>query len=89
MDDKLIKELKESHYFEAFQSFVIDKINELDSISNSKVSGLSNEQAGELVKVNSVAIELLVEIFSPVINFREKQEHTEEEINQAKEKVGL
>jgi len=85
--DELIKALRKNPHFVEFQKFVINKIDELNSIDDLK--DLSNKKAGETVRVRAMAASKLQEILAPFVDFKEKREHTAEEINVAKKRAGL
>jgi hypothetical protein len=87
MDKDLIKQIKDSPYFEQLQEYINSKINELNSLDG--LEGLSNEQAGEEAKARVLALNKLWEILKPFIEQREKREPTTEEIQKAKEKYGV
>lgn len=89
MNEKIIENLKENPYFQEFQLFILEKINELDSITHSDIVSMNNKQAGEIVRVHAKAIELFESVLQPLIDFKQRREHTEEEIKNAKAKVGL
>lgn len=87
MNKDLIKRLKDDPYFKEFLEFVISKMDEFDSVSG--LVGMSNEEAGEAARVRAKSLEILKEILSPLLNYNEKREPTEKEIDAAKTKVGL
>ena len=87
MNDEAIKRLKDSAEFGSFQDWAVSEIEKLDSVEG--LSGMSNKQAGEEAKVRAKAKAKLYEIFSPFLNFVEKKEHSMEEVNRAKKRVGL
>lgn len=87
LSDNLIKKLQNNPAFTEFTEYIKEKVEELDSLDGLAI--MTNEQAGEEARVRSKAKTKLLEILSPVIDFAEKKEPTEEEINQAKKKAGL
>jgi len=85
--DELIRALRKDPHFIEFQKIIIDKIDELNSIDDLK--DLSNKKAGETVRVRAMVASKLQEILAPFVDFKEKREHTAEEIEAVKSKVGL
>ena len=88
LSDEFIKKLKDSPDFVQLQAYIISKIAELRD-GNENLLTLSDSLAGEEIKTNIKAVKKLEEILSPFVDYREKKEPTEEEINKAKSKVGL
>lgn len=89
MDKKVIQNLKDNPYFQEFELFILEKVNEFDSITRSDVIKMNNEQAGETAKVYAKAIELFESVLQPLIDFKQRKEYSEEEIKSAKARVGL
>lgn len=89
MDEDLIKKLKDNPYFSEFQKFIVSKIDELDSVDRFYDSELTNEEAGEVVKIRAETIVVLQSILSPFVSFNEKRKPTKKEIKAAEAKVGL
>ena len=87
LSPEIIQNLKEDHAFKVFQAHILDKMDELDSIRDFK--DMSTQEAGEQVRANSTAYNVLVEILSPVISFQKKREPSKEQIQQKKDEVGL
>ena len=87
MDDKIIKKLKDDPYFIQFQEFLVLKVDELHEIQDLKK--LSNQKAGETVRIRAEAITVLQGILQPFVDFNEKNEPTVKEIQAAKAKAGL
>ncbi len=87
MDERLIKILKDDPSFREFQAFIVSKIDELGDIQDLK--GLSNQKAGETVRVRAEAITVLIDILRPFAEFNEKSEPTAKEIKAARERAGL
>jgi hypothetical protein len=85
--DELIRKLKNNADFVEFADYIIEKIDELDTVSGLDI--MTNEQAGEEAKVRSKTKDKLYEILRPFIDFKEKKEITEGEIKKAGEKFGL
>src|SRR3989304_4953250 len=88
LSDEFIKKLKDSPDFVQLQAYIISKIAELRD-GNENLLTLSDSLAGEEIKTNIKAAKKLEEILSPFVDYREKKEPTEEEINKAKSKAGL
>ena len=87
MNDELIKKLKDDPYFIKFQAFMVSKIDELSDIED--LTKLTNQKAGETVRIRGMAITVLKEILQPFVDFSEKREPTAEEVQAAKDKAGL
>lgn len=87
MNKELIKKFKDNPYFAEFQSFVVSKIDELNSIAD--LRNKTNQDAGETVKARAIASDILQEILRPFIDFNEKRKPTAKEVDAAKSKVGL
>lgn len=85
--DQLVRKLKDDPSFLEFQAYVINKIYELNSIHG--LEGMNNERAGEEAKVRAKAIGKLEDILSPFLDFKEKEEPSDEDIRNAKGKYGL
>ena len=88
LSDEFIKKLKDSPDFVQLQAYIISKIAELRD-GNENLLTLSDSLAGEEIKTNIKAAKKLEEILSPFMDYREKKEPTEEEINKAKGKFGI
>ncbi len=86
MDD-LIKKLKSDPAFSEFVSFILSEIEELDTVDG--LEKLTNKEAGEEAKVRSKAKAKLYEIVKPFVEYAEKKEPTEDDIKEAKGRVGL
>lgn len=86
MEDYILK-LKSYPPFLEYEKQVIGLINKLDT--NDGLDSLSNEMAGEEGKLRARCKKKLYELLEPFINFQEKQEPTEEQINKAKAKYIL
>ena len=87
LSDELIKKLKDDPYVQQYLEFVVGKILELNSVQD--LGKFSVTKAGETAKSRAIAIKMLREIISPLIDFNEKKEPSEKEIKEAKLKVGL
>jgi hypothetical protein len=87
MNEDLIKKIKDSPFFKEFESYLYEKIYELNSIDG--LENKSNIEAGETVKARAIAKNLLEAILSPFINIVEKKQPTEEEIKKTKKNFGL
>lgn len=86
MDD-LVKRLKDNPHFQELQQYIFSKIDELNSIEG--LNGMTNEQAGEEARARAKAIEKLEDILRPFLEFAEKREPSEKEIEDAKRRRGL
>lgn len=84
---QLAKNLRGKVDFQEFQEYVLDKVRELDTVSD--LGTMSNEKAGEEAKVRLLAGTKLRKILTPFIDFAEKHEYTDEEIAEAAAKRGL
>lgn len=87
LTNDFIKKFKDSPEFTLFQDYVVSKMAELDSVDG--LEDMTNEQAGEEVKVRNKAKIKLYEILAPFLDYSEKREPTAEEINKAKGKFGI
>ena len=87
LSQEIIQNLKNDHAFGVFKRYILEKMNELDSIHG--FDKLSTQEAGELIRVNSAAYNVLVEILKPVISFKKKQAPTEKQMQEKKDSVGL
>jgi len=81
------KRLRNNHSFKEFQAYIVEKIEELDSVSG--LEKMSNEEAGETAKVRFLASNALKEIMKPILTFREKTEPSTEEITKKKGEYGF
>lgn len=86
MDDLVLK-LRDNPNFKGFQLFILEKLEELDTVSG--LSQLSDEQAGQEAKVRDLAKKKLIEILSPFVDFREKKGPSPKELEKAQKKFGL
>lgn len=87
LSDEYIKSLRDDPKFIFLKEYLfkmIDRLNSLDGLQ-----GLSNKRAGEEAKARIKAAAKLKEILEPFVNFREKREITESEINLRKARFGL
>lgn len=87
LSDELKRNLKENTYVQEYFRYVADKILSLDTVQD--LGKASVKRAGETVKARALAIKILQEILSPIVDFSEKREPTEKEIELAKKKAGL
>lgn len=85
--DQLIIKLKSNPDFIEFTEYVVEKIDEMDSVDG--LESMTNEEAGEEAKVRIKAKTKLIQILRPFIEFRERKPPTETEIKKAGEKFGL
>ncbi len=82
-----ISNLNNSNSFKEFCDYILENLKELDSIKG--LSELSNTEAGETAKARAIAINMLLEILTPVLNHKEKRDPTVEEIQVKKDQYGL
>lgn len=85
--EELIRRLKTNADFVEFSDYIVQVIDELDTVSG--LENMPNDQAGEEAKVRFKTKAKLYEILSPFINLKEKREPTEEEKKKASERFGL
>lgn len=85
--DELIKKLKDDPAFQEFTEYVLQKIEELDTVVG--LENMNNEEAGEEAKIRSRTRDKLYEILRPFVDFREKREPSEKQIKKAQERYGL
>lgn len=88
LSPEIIKKLKTNSEFKIFQEYLLEKIQELDSL------GMYDETKddttlGEIVRARIIARDMLYKILRPLVDFKEKAEPTKEQIEEAKKKVGL
>ena len=88
LSSELIKKLKKDSNFQEFQEFIVETINELDSLGGFDTK-VKNEQLGEQLRSRVIARDKLYEILRPLINFQEKKEPTESQKKEVGEKYGL
>jgi len=87
LSEDLIRNLRNNSAFQQFQIYMLEKISELDSING--IKDMTNEHAGETVKARLMALNILEEILSPVLDFKEKRDHTIQEIQAKKDLYGF
>lgn len=67
--EELIKRLQKNPDFSAFSEIILEKIKELDTVVGFEDMSISD--AGETVRVRSLAVSYLTSILSPIIDFKE------------------
>lgn len=87
ISDSAIKAIQNQNSFAELREHIKSEIEDLNSVSG--LEGLSNADAGEEVRVRAKTIEKLVQIFSPIISFRDKKEPSLEDVQRAKTRTGL
>lgn len=87
LSPELIKRLKTNKDFEIYQEYVLEKVGDIESLYT--LGDLNAADISVEVKARARALKILEEILSPVIEFKEKPEPTEEEIKEAEDKYGL
>jgi hypothetical protein len=87
LSDELIKKLKDDPYVQQYMEYVVGEIFKLDSVQD--LSKFSARKAGETARARAIAINMLKDILSPLIDFSEKREPTKEEIKEANTRFGL
>lgn len=87
LSEELIQTLTKDNSFREFEAYVVDKIEELDSVGG--LLELNNQEAGETAKVRALTAIKLKEILAPFFNFVQKVEHSPEQIHKAKQRAGL
>ena len=87
LNPDIVRQLLNNPAFNEYIRWVTDLIADLDSVGG--IENLSNEEAGELVRVKAKALEKLAEILSPFIEYRTKREPSLDEFKKAKESFGL
>jgi soluble cytochrome b562 len=85
--NEVIKYLKDNSNFQEFMVWVLENIEALDTVDD--LSKLSNERAGEEVKVRIKAVDTVRNIFHPFLTYHQKREPTEKEYLDAHKRVGL
>jgi hypothetical protein len=86
IEEKIIKQIKNSPVWQSFMDYVASRVDELDTVGD--LSQKSDCEAGQIAKARNLAIEKLTEIFSIFVD-NEKKEKTPQEIINAKNKFGL
>lgn len=84
---ELIKKIKDDPSFTEFRDYLLIMLNEFDSISNLPES--DDKKMGEMVNARMAAAKMIQVILYPFLDFKEKREKTEKEIQAAKNKFGL
>lgn len=82
-----INKLKDNPSFIEFQDWIaeeVDSINSLDGLNK-----MNNAEAGEEAKARLLAVQKIIEIFKPVVDFQNKEERSKEDIAAANNKFGL
>jgi hypothetical protein len=87
MDEQLIKRLTEDSDFSIFATYIKNQVEELDTATI--FDGMTDEEAGQEIKARSKAIGILHKILKPFIDFKDKKEPTEAELNKVKKSYGL
>lgn len=85
--DDLARRLQKNDDFIAWSILVADEIARLDTVKD--LRELDNNLAGQVAKARDMAGDLIRDILKPVVNFKERTEHSLEEIQRAKKRVGL
>lgn len=85
--DDLARRLQKNDDFIAWSILVADEIARLDTVKD--LRELDNNLAGQVAKARDMAGDLIRDILKPVVNFKERTEHSLEEIQRAKNRVGL
>jgi hypothetical protein len=87
LSEETTKYLKENPQFQEYMMFVLEEIEKLNSIDD--LGDFSNEQAGEMVKIRIAASITLQNTLSPIIDFREKKEKSDEALRKVSARYGL
>lgn len=87
LSEDLIKRLRESKDFEFFTDHIIEQVSALDTLRT--LGDLDADDVAVEVKARARAVQILENILSPVVSFKEKRELTDEEIEKAEKKYGL
>lgn len=82
-----IKAIQSLNTFAELREHIKSEIDDLNSVSG--LEELSNADAGEEVKIRAKTIEKLVQIFNPIISFRDKKDPSTEDVQRAKNRTGL
>lgn len=85
--DDLARRLQKNDDFIAWSILVADEIARLDTVKD--LRELDNNLAGQVAKARDMAGDLIRDILKPVVNFKERTEYSLEEIQRAKNRVGL
>lgn len=87
LSPQLVSSLKEDVGFQEFVKYLEEIVGRLDTTDG--LSTLTNERAGEEVKVRSQVVVVIHEILKPFINYKEKRQPSDEELKAARERYGL
>ena len=88
LSSDLIKKLKKDPDFQEFLGYVVETIEQLDSLGGFDTKS-ENKQLGEQLRARIIARDKLHEILRPFVTFSEKKEPTKEQIEETKTKYGL
>ena len=88
LSSDFIKKLKKDTDFQEFLGYIVETIEELDSIDGFDTKA-KNEQLGEQLRARVIARDKLHEILRPFIDFVERKEPTKEQLEATKKKFGL
>lgn len=86
MNDNLIKRLNQIPDFNIFKEWLAMQIIDLDSVGG--IGQMTNEQAGEEVRIRAKAKEKLEQILSK-FDINEAKEPSIDQVQRAKDKAGL
>lgn len=85
--EELIKKLKSNPDFVEFTEYVLQEIENMDTVRGS--TKLSRDRAGETAQSREMAMDMLYKILKPFIEFNEKKQPTESEVKKAGGRYGL
>jgi len=88
LSNNLIKRLKKDSDFQEFLDYIVEIIDDIDSIGSFN-TGVNNELLGEQLRAKIVSREQLLLILRPFIDFNERKKPTKEQIAKTKLKFGL
>lgn len=87
ISDEAAKKIRDDNNFKEFRDHILDEIDSLNSVEG--MIELSNEDAGELSRINALTILKLRKILSPFIDFAQKKEPSANDIQKRKQRFGL
>ena len=87
LNQDIVRYLISSSEFKVYLDWVSRVMDELNSVEG--LDGMTNEKAGEEVRVRAKSLELLKQSLSPFIEYRTKREISVEEFKKASTNYGF
>ncbi len=85
--EELARKLHKNDDFLVFSAYVMAEVDKLETLDG--LLDMTNEKAGEEAKIRSKAAQKIRELLTPFITFKEKPQHSPEEVQKAKGKYAL